>query len=290
MVRLATADDRPALLALWGRVFGDEPAEIEPLLDGFAGEGNVFVYDAEGEPAAMLLAVPCTLGGAAGVYHYALATQPELRGQGIMAALMAGAEDVERARGAAFAALIPASGSLFGFYHRHGYSDLSLRTLEVDVDEGPSCQGEAGADELCFGPVLPEEFIALRRRFIGRSGILFDAPRTALALEAVYEAGFESVCSKGGYGFFRKGAARLAVAELFAESDAEANRLLAAMAAQTGQRRVLLTLAPGGGPFGKAGELRPSAQIKALAPGFMPGEAYLRFAIDEVFDKDYERG
>lgn len=283
MYRKATAQDSGQLTALWKAVFGDDERTIVHCLGLFAGRGNVFVAEQNGEVLAQLLAVPCRAGRWEGVYFYALATRPESRGQGVMAGLMAHAEAEAKARGAAFAALIPASGSLFGFYGRHGYGTVQMRLVQRPVQA-------AAQQGVSFAKPAPEEFLSLRERFFAKAypdvlPVAFSEARTALVLEDLWAEGFALAQSGEGYAVFCGGRAPF-VAEL-AANRAGAEKLLSAIACETGAQSLKLAL-PEGGLYPGEGVFFNEAQAKWLDGS--SHSLYLRFALDELPKRMREKG
>lgn len=289
MVRLAEQRDIPALVDVWQSAFGDEPAYIEDCLARFAGAGNVFVYDAGAGPVAVLSAVPCEVDGVPGVYHFALATHPAHRGQGYMGRLMRQACEEAARRGQAFAALIPASQSLFGYYRAHGYvEDVGLRHIRQEMQPLPTQEARSQGYSI-RGDVGVEEFRALRRRFADVPYVDFPDERMAFVLGEALGQGGRFALAEDGYAVYYVKEGRLAVAELFAQNDDAARGLLGYMARETGCAGVTLTLAGASRLFQGAGRAYPAALFTRLDPSFTTEGLYLRFGIDEVFDKDYER-
>ncbi|NLW77907.1 MAG: GNAT family N-acetyltransferase [Ruminococcaceae bacterium] len=279
MYRLATGEDRPALVALWQEVFGDDPAFINRCLDDFAGPGNVYLSQAEdGLVNAVLSAVPCRIGFHQGVYMYALATSPSARSGGIMTGLMTYAERRAMADDAAFSTLIPASLSLFGYYLNRGYTqDIVLRHLEKPL--APKTRGLVN-----FSRLSAADFTRLREKYTTAATVMFSADRLELVLDDLYAGGFRSIQTLGGYAIFTQREDTLLVAELFAKDDDAADTLLAALADQTGATAAHLTLAETDGPYLEQGHMRPAALIKELEQDFSTRHVYLRFALDAPAD------
>lgn len=168
MFRTARDSDTAALLSLWNRVFGDDETVAAGGLNQFAGTGNVFVADDNGTPVAMLLAVPCHIGSQRGIYLYALATEPDYRGNGIMSQLMAAAEQHKIHEGAQFSVLIPAEIPLFAYYKKRGYSQrLQLRVLQQNAKDADGARPT-------FTPVESNQLTCLRNQYLQGSRVEFD--------------------------------------------------------------------------------------------------------------------
>lgn len=295
MVRLARPEDRAALVALWGQVFGDGPADVHHYLDDFAGPGNVYVYEAGGAPVAQLLAVPCAAGAERGAYFFALATHPAHRGRGLMGEMMRVVSARLCEKGAAFTALIPASASLFEYYRARGFTHtLELRRLSGRVDELlPTTQEVPPARPtqempLVLEALTPGRFAALRDAFCDVKPISFAGERLAVALEDAAQLGAGLAYTGSAYAVYLVRGDTLAVAELFARWDGAALSLLRALAQKTGCGRYHVTLAAESALLAGRGTPYPSAMAAPLAPGFGARGLYLRFGGDTLFDKDYE--
>lgn len=277
--RPAAPGDLADVLDIWAGAFGDAPEAVCDMLSDFVGEGNLYVAG-EGRADAILSAVPCHAGGVRGAYFFALATRPEARGRGLMAGLMAGAERRAAEAGLGFACLIPASRSLFDYYGRLGYETLHLRRFSLQLRPGggaPAALGDAG-------------YLARRERWLPGPAVCFDDARQLLLLREAADLGFGFAGRRGAVMVCGVRAGRLAVAELAARGQAEAEALLNAAAAAAGSHSAELTLAEGSPLFAGQGSLQPAGQVKWLAPGAreaLPG-LYLRFGMDLVYAKDYE--
>lgn len=276
--RPARPEDMAQVIAVWTEAFGDTPPEIEADIAGFVGPENLFVAG-EAEVDAILSAVPCRMAGMSGAYLYALATRKERRGQGLMGELMAYSEEACRARGDSFACLVPGESSLFGYYERQGYHTSRLRRLEQRVEAG--------------GPVVLNHLGAAayaqeRAAVLPAGAVTFDEGRFARLLGLAEAQGFACVAGSGAAAVYARREEALAVAELLARDEAAGEALLSALAAREGVRKAVLTL-PVEGLWAGQGTLQPAAQFKPLREGrALPEAPYLRFGMDEVFQKDYE--
>lgn len=285
--RIAQPKDKPALLHLWHRVFGDSPEYAARCLDTFAGAGNVLV--AETVPAgviAMLLMVPCRTGLQQGTYLYALATEPAYRGQGVMSALMAKSERLAVRDGMAFTVLIPASESLYGYYQKHGYGhQLSLRHLALPR------LAQAAAAGLSCGALSPLLLAKLRERWLDIPTIHFEGNRAALIAQDLAEGGALLAEGTKGYAVYKPQNSTLLVAELAAQNDEAAQNMLHALMNTTKTDRARLTLPMASALFAGQGVLRHTALLKSLSPAFcFQDSTYLRFAMDDAFVFDLPGG
>lgn len=274
--RLATSEDLPALERLSGDVFGDDARFVKRSFRVLAGPGQVYVAQQAGRVMAQLYAVPCHVGAVPGIYLFALATRPENRGGGVMSGLMQYAEAAEAAKGARFAALIPANEPLYAYYDKRGYTQkIYLRHLEKQ-------QGDAFTADMRNAKFSPEEFAARRSRYAAAVCVGFAPNRYKMILEDLYEEGFLCAETDEAYAVYKEREKDLLVAELFAESDAAAGALLGALGRQTGRGTARLTLADAAGPYAGQGVARPAALAKALDKKFDDKKLYLRFGFDEI--------
>lgn len=276
--RKALPEDRPALLALWQQVFGDDAAFAGRMLDDFAGAGNVYVAASESEAvAALLLAVPCALAGQQGVYLYGLATQPRLRRGGVMTALMRHAEADKAGAGAAFAALVPASVPLYAYYQKRGYTvAANLRHVMLEPARSPEVAPRQQA-------LTADALEALRTRYLPVPAVTFPPVQMAMVVEDLADDTRLAVTDAAYAVYFTAGEA-LYLPELAAESDEAATALVEALMKQGGYCRAHATVAAGGGLFARQGAVHLAALIKPLAEDFSVKAPYLRFGIDDVAD------
>lgn len=274
--RVAAEQDVPGIVRLSGEAFGDEEAFVRRSIDVWAGPGQVYVALDNEDVVAQLFAVPCWAAGQPGVYLYALATAPEWRKGGVMSALMQYAEEAEAQKGARFAALIPASEPLYGYYEKRAYTKkVLLRHLKKEVMPQQM-------DEVDFTPFTPQVFAALRARYIETPYVDFTPERYGEVLADVYESGGLCAQSGEGYAVCFEQRENLVVAEMFAKNDVAAEGLLAGLARKTGKTKTVLTLAQNNNLCEGQGVLRPAGLWKPLWDGFDAQTLYLRFGFDEI--------
>ncbi|MCD7843769.1 MAG: GNAT family N-acetyltransferase [Clostridiales bacterium] len=161
--RNAAPRDLPRFKTLWQLCFGDEAEDIDRLLACLYAPGTGLALEAEGEVQSMLLSLPVTLAGQAGValparYVYAFCTHPAAQGRGYGRALLAWAEEQAAAAGCAAAAMVPGDESLFAFYGKLGYR----RAFPRRTQRGSA----AAAPDATITPVQPEEYGALREALL----------------------------------------------------------------------------------------------------------------------------
>lgn len=182
LIRFARPSDIPALKSLWQKAFDDTP---EGTLFYFARRHlppNMLVYEAEGQPVAMLTMLPVTLHFAGearpGRYIFAVATDEGFRGKGLSTRLLEAAHQHMRDQGDAAAVLAPAEKSLFSFYEKRGYQT----TFYADhaLIQGEDLPPYAG---LCREATV-QEHQALRDQAFAQSRlyVAWDEPALAYAM------------------------------------------------------------------------------------------------------------
>ncbi len=289
MFRMALERDRPGVIQLWQQVFGDEEPFISQCVRQFIGWDNLYVAvqplteNTADEVVGILSAVPSNIGIYKGVYLFALATEPEVRGGGIMSGLMGYAEKMEKDKGAKFAALIPAEKSLFDYYSKRGYTEkINYRTLTRDV---LIKNNKITTDNRPVGGV---DFKCLRATYVNCEYLDFSEQGWDLVLETLRLSGASFIRTKNGYGVYYLKNNKVGVAELFASSKDDAEEVLQAIAQKTGKTHFTITLREASTLLDGNGELKPGALLKKLEEDFTISRVYLRFGIDEVFEKDFE--
>ena len=130
-IRSASPADEASFCSLWQRAFGDSEEFARFVFTRYAGSRHIYIAEEGGVFAAMLCAIPGSLGDHPGVYLYGLATEPEFRRQGIMSALIEWTCRAERTRSAQFALLVPAGSGLFDYYAKRGFRTAFYRCVEL---------------------------------------------------------------------------------------------------------------------------------------------------------------
>ena len=125
MIRKPDESMRPEMIRLWKQTFGDDDAFIAPFFRrmGDGVDARVYLVDGHVVAAAYLVDAQLEVNGARMPmwYEYALATQPSMRGRGLMTALLAGVHTDASAAGILYTALRPASAQLVRYYAKRGY-------------------------------------------------------------------------------------------------------------------------------------------------------------------------
>ena len=132
--------DESELRLLWKEVFNDTDEFIDSFFSRRYSVDSALIYREGGRIASMIFFPRYDFRIER--EHYGLgyicgaATLPQYRGRGLMGQLIEASHEAMRERGDRFAALIPASDSLYGYYRRYGYHELFVRSrLKVNRDE-----------------------------------------------------------------------------------------------------------------------------------------------------------
>jgi len=159
---------------LWTEAFGDSPEYVEMYFDRVYRDADAMTLaGGDGRVVSSLLLQPygMTFHGLDATVSYVAgaATRRNMRGRGLMSALMADALEASRSRGDILTLLIPASEYLFGYYARFGfvtaaYTDV-MRYTALHTFVYPD-EGETGVftrvDDL-FAPAVYDAMASMER-------------------------------------------------------------------------------------------------------------------------------
>ena len=212
--RWATAKDWGALSHLWALCFGDAEAVADAFFDQFPPQRHTRVIALENQPMAMVSWLPMEIMAAGeqhpAAYIYAVATHPEARGQSLCRTLMTELEQALTEQGLAFAALCPASSSLYDFYASMGYqTGFYCRNAIISASNN-------GADAV---EIQPEDYRLLRNSLLPTPHCRWDAAamrylqKTGVRFFRLSD-GFAAACPEPS--------ANLRVLELFAQDEIRA--------------------------------------------------------------------
>ena len=147
---------------LWHLAFGDSEEFIGLFFrTGYRPE-NCLYLEENGAVTAALYWLDCSFRGQKQAYIYAVATHPDHRGKGLCRKLMDKAHEVLKSRGYTAALLRPADSGLRQMYRKMGYTDATT------VEEFSCTAG----DPVPLRTLAPEEYAALRRKFLPENGEL----------------------------------------------------------------------------------------------------------------------
>lgn len=256
-IRNPVPEEYGALRSLWQSVFGDGPDYIDRFFQS-ADPSACALTAWDGERlASMLYLLPSvfTLDGVScdGCYVYAVATDPDYRGRGIMTRLEGAACRLAAQDGAKCMALVPANAGLFPMYHKLGYrTRFYLGTSEVAPAVKPAAK---------LSRCSRNDFLTLRRELLRGKACSFDLYPSGCEYRyhEFQSSGGEILLAEasGAVGYLagrREGEVyRIAETSLTGRPLAEAAGVLRS---RDGVRRVLVT--------GSCGTLHPYGMLKLL--------------------------
>jgi GNAT superfamily N-acetyltransferase len=281
-MKLSAVEDWAACKALWQQVFGDDDAYVDNFHDHYYKPERVLTLKDEGGLRSMLVLFPMELrwpdgGLTKASYLYALATDPEVRGQGYATFLMRYTDFVLEGDCVPYLTTVPAEPSLIEFFGRA--ADFQP-CHPIDEAEGEClAPGEVAAER-----VNGAEYLALRE------GLLADTAHAVYDEEYLeYQNKVATLLGGGLYRMETAGGPACAVAQLY-EGFLDVKELLTPAGCQAEALSALCAALPGEKyrvrcPAGK-GEL-PGAVKKVFGVGKrIPatpkelGESYFGLAFD----------
>ena len=164
----------PRQRALWQQAFGDTDAFLDSFFRTAYSPERCRCIFLDGEIAAILYWIDCTLGGQKLAYIYAVVTDPSHRGKGLCRKLMDDTHSLLRARGYAGAVLVPQKESLRNMYTGMGYENCGgLETISADAGKKPSSLRTIG----------PAEFAGLRQTLLPEHSVVQEGAGLAFLAE-----------------------------------------------------------------------------------------------------------
>lgn len=154
MIEFASKEDFSDIIKLWHEVFGDSEKVIEGFLERFYD--RVLLFRKSNKILGMLSLLPISVGKATGFYVYAVATDESCRSKGIATRLLEYSKALCQNKN--FLLLVPASDSLFEFYKKFGFSNISC--LEKNI-----VSSHIEGDIIPVSPISPIELLILRKEY-----------------------------------------------------------------------------------------------------------------------------
>lgn len=253
ILREYTAQDIPALSALWRRAFDDTPGFIAEFFEALPtiGLGVAAEFDGEIVGAAYAITGLALIAPDEGeachiAYIYGVATDAPWRSQGIGARLVNEAAARARARGARVICTLPAEDELYDWYARAAGLSMRLRRAERYI----SCPAPGALPPA--GQISAGEYLARREALLaGRAHVRLSpaAMEFQARLLREYGGGLFALASGGIAAAYLDGG-RALIRELIcpdaASADEEAARVCAAIGAAGA---VIYSAAPEGAAY-----------------------------------------
>lgn len=171
----------PALRALWKEAFEDPDAYVDRFFSTAFAQDRCRCLWQDGKVTAALYWFDCVYQNRPLAYLYAIATAKAGRGQGLCHKLMENTHKQLTHLGYAGAILVPENAFLFRLYEHMGYhTSIPIHTF--------SCR--AAGTALPITEINKEEYIALRREFLPKRGVLQEKENIAfLQTQAAFYKG-----------------------------------------------------------------------------------------------------
>ena len=166
--------EEPALARLFTEAFGDEAFTDLFFRLGFSPERCLAAFD--GTLLAALHWFDCTLDGQRAAYVYGIAAFKAHRGLGIGSKLIRAALSHLKQAGCGPVFLVPAEPSLFGYYERFGFRQVSTIRAETVTAAAP----------IPIRRLTAAQYAELRRKYLPPHSLLQEGP--CLELLAGYAA------------------------------------------------------------------------------------------------------
>jgi predicted acetyltransferase len=220
VIRAARPEDKRGIANIWKTCFGDSEEYIDFFFKGAFDRDTCFLYDDNGEAAAMLHLLPITLWTGNehinGDYLFAAATLPQYRKKGIMSEMLTQAGDDTAARKGKFIALLPANEHLYDYYSLSGFIKAqSVRRASFFREE---LEKEASA----AAPAVMEPDIntmyAERKEYFDPA-LLWEREMFSYALDEWTFTGGKMTAWNGGYCLYRRSGAEVQIKELCCRND-----------------------------------------------------------------------
>ena len=168
-----TYDNVQALRELWKKVFMDTDDFLDIFFEKCFLPSRSKCIIVDNRAVAMLYWLDCSCKGEKIAYIYAVATDERFRKKGLSTLLIDQTHRELSENGYAYSVLVPSSPSLFSFYEKKGYKNLTYINSEAIVK-----------DECSYGikllPISFEEYCEKRRKLLMASYIEYGAEFNAL--------------------------------------------------------------------------------------------------------------
>ena len=156
---------------VWKQAFGDTDGFLDIFFSAAYAPNRSRCLYKDGTLTAMLYWFDCQWEGRKLAYLYAVATDPQYRGQGLCRALMEDTHAHLQEHGYQGAILVPNGADLFGLYEKLGY-----RTCGYVSEFSCSAAGEA----IPVQKIPVQEYAALRRQSLPQGSVVQEGAALAL--------------------------------------------------------------------------------------------------------------
>lgn len=259
MIRLSVENDYPGLISLWQEAFGDGEEAIGMFLDSCYNPENTVVAEENGRIVSMLFLLEGKMKIENKLYPsyylYAAATAKSERGKGLMAELLAFAENIARNRKTDFICLKPAEKSLYDYYGKFGFKSVfSTKTVNVDYVEKNSLNVLSASE--C-------DRFARRNKFLGGcDAFIWDDASIEYAIKQHLYYGGKVFDTCKGYTLYAVDDRKLFVKEICFTND-DIDKVLFHLSEITDSDEIVIEL-PTDSDYGDDYEIRPNGMALAV--------------------------
>ena len=152
----------PGLRSLWKKAFGDTEEFLDLFFSTAYAPQRCRCITQQGQVVAALYWFDCWAKGEKYAYLYAVATDPDYRGQGLCRDLMENTHNLLKEKGYSGTVLVPGEPDLFTMYEKMGYTLLS----------GADTFSVTAGDPIPVRRVTTEEYAAARRALLPAGGLV----------------------------------------------------------------------------------------------------------------------
>ncbi len=225
----ARKEHLPQIKALWIDVFDDGTEGFCNFIFSITNPKDIYIIIENDEVVSMLIAVTdIEYKEKKGFYLYSACTAKKYRNKGYMHELIEFAINDQKKQGKVFCVLQPASESLFDFYKKLGFDNVSeLRKCNVDIKKNIWQTAE-------FDIMTASRFSSVRKKHYKENMIQYTSKSWEKFAEYLYTFGGSTAETENAYAVYYVDKGVLKIIELLADSSFYAMNLLQAISDKTG--------------------------------------------------------
>lgn len=269
-LRISREDDINSLKELFLDAFGENNDALDLFFKRiFKPEICYVCYDGD-ELIAMVYIIPTTINSRKAGYLYAAATKDEFRGAGVMKGLIHYALSITAQE---VCVTLPASDSLYDYYSKLGFSQLTSNVAELNRDELEKLAKPFELSELVVGGycgirnrVLKDNFLFWNNNFINY----------AFEYNALY--GAKIIKNNFGYAVAYDEGEYCYVSEFICD-DKNAPYMLTELLSEFDNKIFRFHLSPNQKFFGEKSKAERFAMMKSIT-GYKPESVYLGLSLE----------
>lgn len=255
----AKTEDMPQVKALWTQMFDDGTQGFCEFVFSSTANENFYIAKDGDKVVSMLIAMAdMEYKGKKGFYLYSACTLPEYRGRGIMGALVQYTLEEQRKNGKTFCVLKPAEESLFDFWVKLGFTNVTnIRKCQLEIKKNIWTNAQ-------FDIVTASRFKAMREKFCDEPFVHYTAKGYETFAYSHYISGGSTAETEDAYAVYYVEGDNLRVVELMAVSTNHATKLLQAIRERTGCEKATVFLSPQSNLFLGEGRLQKDCAVYGI--------------------------